>query len=189
MAGEMTQGMTRTFKWYDSGANGYPVAKYTPVSLYVSDTTGATVMTPTVGSVLGATINSTRIIGVTLDYAEDGYQVPVQMSGIVQVWANAAITVGATVYVVSTTNSTLTSQSSSLLVAPFKYVGGLIAPKLEYDGAPSQAVCIACVDDATITASSTGANTRLYPLGIALEAATQQYQLIKVLLATQGVYA
>lgn len=187
MAGEMTQGLTRTFKWYEP--SGYPVAKYTPVSLYVTDTTGASVMTPTVGTVLGATINSTRIIGVTLDYAENGYQVPVQMSGIVQVWANAAITVGATVYVVSPTNTTLATQSSSLLVAPYKFVGGLIAPKLEYDGAPSQAVCIACVDDAALTTTSTGVNVVLYPLGVALEAATQQYQLIKVLLANQGVYA
>lgn len=175
---EMTTGLVRSFLYHDAGGN--PIAPFTPVSLLTSGlpagySAGQVVGLPTVSS--GR--NTSLLIGVTLEWAYSGKQVPVQLTGVVYVIANAAVAVNGLLFVAATGTRT-TDQ------APFSNLP-LIRPPVR----PNQSVTlnVALVDDVPITAQSSSANVQYFPLGIALGAASAQYDLIPCLLQTQPFYA
>lgn len=178
MAFEKTTGLVRSFVYYDS--NGNPIAPYTPVALLTSGlpsgySAGEVVGLPTISS--GR--NNVQLIGVTLEWAYNGRQVPVQLSGVAYAIANAAIAVNGIVFAVANAQRTADQ-------APFANLP-MIRPLVR----PGQSVTLNCslVDDVTITPQSGSANLIYYPLGIALSAASAQYDLIQILLMTEPFYA
>jgi hypothetical protein len=178
MAFEKTTGLVRSFVYHD--ANGNPIAPYTPVSLLTSGlpsgySPGEVVGLPTIS----AGRNSTLLIGVTLEWAYNGRQVPVQLNGVAYAIANAAIAVNGIVFAAA--NATRTADQ-----APFANLP-MIRPLVR----PGQSVTlnVSLVDDVTITPQSGSANLIYYPLGIALSAASAQYELIQILLMTEPFYA
>ncbi|GIV22141.1 MAG: hypothetical protein KatS3mg023_3892 [Armatimonadota bacterium] len=178
MAFERTSGLTRSFLYFDSGGN--PLAPYSPVSLLTSGlpsgyNVGEVVGLPSVAS--GR--NTTYLVGVTLEWAYSGRQVPVQIDGIVFVIANAAVSASGIVFVAAT--GTRTADQAPFVNHP------AIRPLVR----PGQSVTMNVVlcDDVAITPQSGSANLLYYPLGIALAPATAQYDLFPVLLQTQPFYA
>lgn len=178
MAFEKTTGLVRSFVYYDSGGN--PIAPYTPVSLLTSGlptgySAGEVVGLPTVAS--GR--NTTQLIGVTLEWAYSGKQVPVQLTGVVYCIANAAIAVNGLLFVAATGTRTADQ-------APFSNLP-MIRPLVR----PGQSVTlnVALVDDVAITPQSANPNVQYFPLGIALSAASAQYDLVQVFLQTKTFYA
>jgi hypothetical protein len=178
MAFEKTTQAVRSFVYYD--ASGNPIAPYTPVSLLTSGlptgySPGEVVGLPTISS--GR--NNTQLIGVTLEWAYNGKQVPVQLSGVTYAIANAQIAVNGIVFAAA--NATRTADQAPFVNLP------MIRPLVR----PGQSVTlnVSLVDDVAITPQSGSANLIYYPLGIALSAASAQYDLIQILLMTQPFYA
>jgi hypothetical protein len=178
MAFEKTTGLVRSFVYFDP--NGNPIAPYTPVSLRTSGlptgfSPGEVVSLPTISS--GR--NSTQLIGVTLEWAYNGQQVPVQLTGVTYAIANAAIVVTGIVFAAA--NATRTADQAPFVNLP------MIRPLVR----PGQSVTlnVSLVDDVSITPQSSNANVIYYPLGIALSAASAQYDLIQILLMTEPFYA
>jgi hypothetical protein len=178
MAFEKTTGLVRSFVYYHP--NGNPIAPYTPVSLLTSGlpsgySPGEVVGLPTIS----AGRNSTLLIGVTLEWAYNGRQVPVQLDGVAYAIANAAIAVNGIVFAAAT--ATRTADQEPFVNLP------MIRPLVR----PGQSVTlnVSLVDDVTITPQSGSANLIYYPLGIALSAASAQYELIQIRLMTQPFYA
>jgi hypothetical protein len=180
MAFEKTTGLVRSFLYYDSSGN--PIAPYTPVSLLTTGlptgySVGEVVGLPTISGTPAR--NTTQLIGVTLEWAYNGRQVPVQIDGVAYAIANAGIAVNGIVFAAA--NGTRTADQ-----APFANLP-MIRPLVR----PGQSVTlnVSLVDDVTITPQSGSANLIYYPLGIALSAASAQYDLIQILLMTQPFYA
>jgi hypothetical protein len=178
MAFEKTTGLVRSFVYYDP--NGNPIAPYTPVALLTSGlpagySPGEVVGLPTISS--GR--NTVQLLGVTLEWAYNGKQVPVQLDGVAYAIANAAIAVNGIVFAAANAQRTADQ-------APFANLP-MIRPLVR----PGQSVTLNCslVDDVAITAQSSGTNVIYYPLGIALSAASAQYELIQILLMTEPFYA
>lgn len=176
MAFERTTGLVRSFLYYSSGGN--PIAPYTPVSLLTSGlpsgySVGEVVTLPTVAS--GR--NTTWLVGVTLEWAYSGKQVPVQLSGVVHVIANAAVNAGGLLFVAAVTTRTANQAPFSNLPA----IRPLVRPE------QSVTLNVALVDDVAITPASPG--VAYYPLGMALAAASAQYDLIPCLIKNQIFYA
>lgn len=174
---EATRGLVRSFVYYDAGGN--PIAPFTPVSLVTSPPSGYMV-----GQVVGLPTvasgrNTTLLIGVTLEWAYNLKSVPVQLSGVVSVIANAAITAGSLLFVAA--NATRTTDQ-----APFSNLALLRPP---FRPAQSATLNVALVDDVAITPQSSNANVQYFPLGIALTSAAAQYELVECLLMTQPFYA
>jgi hypothetical protein len=178
MALERTTGLIRNFVYYDAGGN--PIAPFTPVSLLTSGfpsgySVGQVVGLPTVTS--GR--NTTYLVGVTLEWAYSGKQVPVQLTGIVPVIANAAVAAPGILFVAATGTRTADQ-------APFSNLA-LLRPPVR----PGQSVTlnVALVDDVAITPQSANPNVQYFPLGIALTSCSSQYELVDCLLQTEPFYA
>lgn len=175
---EMTRGLVRNFVYHDSGGN--PIAPFTPVSLVLSNPPTGTAVGQVVGlPTVSSGRNTTLLIGVTLEWAYSGKQVAVQLSGIVPVIANAPVAAGGLLFVAATT--TRTSDQ-----APFSNLSSIRPP---FRVGQPVTLNVALVDDVAITAQSSGANVQYFPLGIALTAASAQYDLVDCLLMTQPFYA
>lgn len=174
---EVTRGLVRSFVYYDSGGN--PIAPFTPVSLVTSPPSGYRV-----GQVVGLPTvasgrNTTLLIGVTLEWAYNLKSVPVQLTGVVPVIANAAVAVNGILFVAAV--GTRTSDQT-----PFSQLAQIRPPFR-----PGQAATlnVALVDDVTITPQSSNPNVLYYPLGIALNSASAQYEVIDCLLMNEPFYA
>jgi hypothetical protein len=183
MAGKRTE-QTRSYVYWDTvGSGANPIAPFQIVSLAdASEVTAAqaagvrdavqgrlVVATP-VGSLLGSTIATRRIVGVTTSGCFSGDEVMVQFGGIADVMVNAAVACDAMVHAVARTTRT-TAQT------PFTSLGELMLP---FDPRATLTYQLCMADDPALTFSSSGANVTFYPLGVACAAATAQYDIIPV---------
>lgn len=188
MAGRNTQ-HTQGFVYWDSVGGGVnPISAFQCVSLAtaaecataaaagVRDAVAGRLVIPTpVAALLGATIASRPIVGVTLNSAFNGDEVSVVTDGVAEVMVNAAVTCDTMLHCV--VNATRTS-----LQTPFVNLSEALIP---FDPRASLTYQLAMADDPALTFSSGAtANVLFYPLGLAMATATAQYDVIPVRLRT-----
>lgn len=177
-------GRSESYVFWDTVGSGVnPVAPYQIVSLADSSEVAAAlaagcrdaklgrlvVVSPT-GTVLGATVNTRRIVGVTKGAAWSGDEVMVQCSGIAEVMVNAAVAIDALLFGVA--RATRTSAQTPITNLP--------QANLPVDPKAVITYQLMMADDAALTFNTTGSNVPFWPLGHALEAATAQYDVIPV---------
>ena len=177
----------------NSGANA--IAAFSPVSLGtptdVTNAIAAGVTNGVFGSLWVPTpITSnlpTAVNGICMESTYSGLAISVCFGGVFPVWANAAVAAGALVFAVSSTSRTSAqtpftySQDNARVNLQVMKLPNGIQPTLTYD--------IVLVDDPAITGATSGATVPYYPLGIALAAATAQYDIIPVLIQNQVFWA
>lgn len=181
--------------YYDnvnSGSNA--VAAFTPMCLATPTEVASCQTAGTPNAQFGSTFVpapitssfSTRpVIGIAMESAYSGLSISVCAQGVFPAIADAAITAGNQVFPVHAL--TRTNQQT-----PFTNVARLLLQimALPSGSTPTLTYNLVTVDDPTITpASGATANVLYYPIGIALAAATAQYDIIPVLLQTQQFWA
>lgn len=185
--GKRTQETLSFIYWDTVGSGANPIAPFQLVCLAdssevsaaasagVRDAVEGRVIVPApTGTVLGVTMNTRRILGVTLGSAWNGDEVTVVTDGVAEVMVNAAVACGALVFAVA--RATRTNKQT-----PFT---NLFDGLLPVDPKLTVTYQLALGDDPSPTWSSTGGNALVYPVGMAMRAATAQYDVIPVLLGT-----
>lgn len=184
MAGKRTEETKGYIFWDTVGAGANPIAPFQCVSL--ADQTevdaaiaagvrgdakvGRVVVPCPTGTVLGATVNTRRIVGVTCNAAFSGEEVLVQDSGIAEVMVNAAVAADALLFAVA--RATRTS-----LQTPLTSLEEMLLP---HDPRFTLTYQLCMADDPALTLSAGGSNAFFWPLGHALVAAAAQYEVIPV---------
>lgn len=175
---------TQSFIYWDTVGSGVnPIAPFQIVSLADSSEVAAALaagvrdavigrlVVPTpVGTVLGATVATRRVVGVTKNACYNGEELLVQSDGVAEVMVNAAVACDAMLHAVA--RATRTSAQT-----PFTSLEELLLP---VDPRLTLTYQLCMADDAALTLSSSGSNAFFYPLGFALAAATAQYDVIPV---------
>lgn len=181
---KVVTGRTGSFVFWDATGNGNPIAAYQCVAL--ADTTevaaaNAAGVRGEFGDIVvvcpvSSGLSTRRVVGVTLGSAWNGGELTVVLDGSAYVMANAAIAASPTGIVhpaaagTRTTSQTpLTNNFDMLLPSDPKF-------PVTYN--------LGLIDDTALPA----AGTLVWPLGWPLEAATAQYDLIAVELATGPFY-
>ncbi len=179
----------RGFTFYDPANTGLNITGAVAVSLAtaaeVTAAQAAGIQSVAGGLVVPTPISSglptRQIIGVVRGSQVNGRQVDVVVSGIVEVWANAAVVAGALVFPVAQETRTK-SQTPFANDTAFEFQMP-VAPDVP------ESYLLNLVDDTAIAPQSGSANVLYFPLGIALQAASAKYDLIPVLLQTGRIYA
>lgn len=192
MAGRRTE-QTKGFVYWDSVNNGVnPIAPYQCVCLATAAEVtaaiaagvqraalGQLVVPAPTATILGITMASRRIIGVTANAAFSGDEVLVVTEGIAEVMCNAPVACDAMVFSVAPAQRT-TSQT------PLSSVPELLLP---FEPRATLTYNLAMVDDpALVPTTGAGTNVIFYPVGMALAAATAQYDIIPVELMRGPLY-
>lgn len=192
MAGRRTE-QTKGFVYYDNiGAGAYPIAPFQCVCLATAAEVtaaiaagvnraalGQLVVPAPTGTILGITMASRRIIGVTANAAFSGDEVLVVTEGIAEVMCNAAVACDAMVFSVAPVQR-------STLQAPLTSTPELLLP---FDPRATLSYNLAMVDDpALVPTTGSGTNAIFYPVGVAMAAATAQYDIIPVELMRGPLY-
>ena len=175
----------------NSGANA--IAAFSPVSLGtptdVTNAIAAGVTNAVFGSLyvpcpVSGGFSTSPVAGVAMGSTYSGLAISVCTQGVFPVWANAAIAALSTVFPASNTTRTSAqtpfTNNDRVLLQVMKLPNGT-SPVITYD--------IVLADDTAVPTSTTGNTVQYFPLGIALAAATTQYDLIPVLLQTSQFYA
>lgn len=181
---KVVNGRIGSFVFYDATGNGNPIAAYQCVSLADSTEVSAAntagirgevgdivVPTPVSGG-----LATRRVIGVTVGSSWNGNEVSVCMDGSVHVMANAGVTFTPTAIVHPAASGTRTTAQT-----PFTNNFDMLLPQ---DPKFPVTYNLSMIDDTALPA----AGQIVWPLGYALEAATAQYDIIAVHLATAPFY-
>ncbi len=176
---------TRSFVFWDTvGSGANPIAPFQCVSLAdasevsaaaaagVREAVAGRLVVPTpVGTKLGVTMATRRIVGVTAGGAWNGDEVLVQSGGVAEVMVNAAVAVDAVLSAVARATRT-TAQT------PLTNLEEMLLP-FDPRAALTYQLCLAD-DPAPVFNSGASLNEFWYPLGVAMAAATAQYDVIPV---------
>lgn len=171
------------FIWYDVTGNNNPIAPFQVLSIANATecaaaaaagvraaVPGQLVIATPVAALLGQTIASRRIIGVSKNAAFVGDQVNVQVEGVAEVMMNSACNEGDMINAVA--QALCTNQQ-----APIANTPEMLIP---FDPRATITYNLSLAGNPALTYNSNGENQPFFPLGYAMEAALEQYDVIPV---------